>query len=165
MTLNEARKRTGLDLLSDDAIPWSWRPDSGSVRARQRDMESRYPVHKHLRRIALRYFRSRNWELYPRGVAVHGTATCLDFAILRHRRIIFVECLTEHFVYQDTIQKKRGVEGVAEIRFVVEDKSRRQFTTIQDHRDYLKRVRWLAARCVVYWCNPTTKVMRQASFS
>ncbi|HUI28829.1 MAG TPA: hypothetical protein VLX91_01340 [Candidatus Acidoferrales bacterium] len=165
MTLKEARIRTGFDLLSDDELSyWSWSTGSGSVREGQRSMERKYPLHRLIRRTALKYFKQHKWDIYPRGITVNGTGTCPDFAIFNQRKIIFIECLTERFVETSNVKKKRGVEKFAEIRFVVEEKPKNEFDSKRDFDGYINRVKRLARKCVVYWCNAKNRQIRIARF-
>jgi hypothetical protein len=152
----EAERRTGLELISDrkqifvDRI----RGVIGNVRQGQREMEHKYPEHKLIRLAAIKYFLSRGYDVYRFGITVFGTGTCLDFAIFRADRIKFVECLTWTWVYGPNIRKKKRIEKYAPLIFVVEDKSSIKFDSRREMLAYADRVRKLAQKNAVYWCNP-----------
>jgi hypothetical protein len=158
VTLKEARKRTGLDLVSDRDLPiWDELRGSGSVRNSQRDMERRYPRHREIRTNAMQYFLNEGFELYPRGITVNGTGTCPDFAIFRGKKIKFIECLTESWVNAEMIKRKSQVEPFAPIAFVIEDKPKEEFQTPKDRLDYQRRIKILSKRATFYLYNPLTK--------
>ncbi len=162
ITLKEARRRTGLDLISDKDLPY-YDPlfGSGSVRDGQRRMERRYRRHEAVRECATRFFLNKGYDVYPRGITVNGTGTCPDFAFFQRRRITFVECLTAGWVYRWNTQKKRRVEEFAPIIFVVEEPSTVEFEKSYRKRDYLNRVRRLASHCGVFWCNPKSGIVKR----
>lgn len=162
MTLTEARRRSGLDLLSDKDMPIV-DPIRGYSNPRdgQRYMEKRYPRHRIIRQTALRYFLRNYSDVYRRGVGVNGSSTCLDFAFFKRNQLTFVECLTEHNVALETIKKKRRVQKFALLYFVVEDKPKSEFETRGRYSGYLRRIERLAKRSTVFWCDPITKTIRR----
>ena len=162
ITLKEARRRSGLDLISDKGLSF-YDPlfGSGEVRDGQKKMERWYGRHDVIRESATKYFLERDYDVYPRGITVDGIGTCPDFAFFRKRKLTFVECLTEGWVYRWNTLKKRRVEKFAPIVFVVEDKPSDEFTKPYQKRDYFNRVRRLATKCDVFWCNMETRQIKR----
>lgn len=162
MTLRELRRMSTLGILSDKDMP-IWDPIRGlpNAQAGQRFMERRYPRHRIIRQSALKYFRNKYKYVYPRGIGVQGTGTCLDFAFLRGNQLVFVECLTEYSIDSDTIRKKRAVEKYAPLYFIVEDKPKSEFDTPKRRMQYLRYVFHLSRHFIVFWCNPITKQIRR----
>jgi hypothetical protein len=157
INLKEARRRTKLNLLPDKDLPY-WDPITGPGTARngQRKMEQRNPRHRQIREAAINYFLRRGFDVYPRGVTVNGTGTCPDSAIFRGGRIIFVECLNEHRVYQDFVNKKRRIEEYPPIMFIVERKPPEEFRLPHQRISYQKRISRVASRNTVYSYDPST---------
>ncbi len=104
--LKEARRRTGLNLLPNKNLPY-WNPITvpGTARNRRRRMEQRNSRHRQIREAAIKYLLHQGFDVYPCGITVDGTGTYPAFVMSRRDRIIFVECLNEHRVYQDFVKK------------------------------------------------------------
>ena len=162
ITLKEARRRSGLDLISDKNLPF-YNPifGLGRVRDGQKRMERRYKRHDAVRESATSFFLSKGYDVYPKGITVNGTGTCPDFAYFRRSQIIFVECLTEGWVYRWNTVKKRRVEQFAPIIFVVEKPSTVKFQKSYGRRDYFERILRLAAECKVFWCDPKPRTIKR----
>ena len=158
ITLKEVRRRSKLDILSDKELPF-YDPyfGGGTVRSGQKRMENKYQRHEVVRRLATEYLLMKGYDVYPKGVTVNGAGTCPDLAFFRGKHIIFVECLTEGWVYHFNTLKKRRIERFAPIVFFIENKPLDEFNNRYKYRRYLERVRRLAAKCSVWWCNPITK--------
>lgn len=96
ITLQEAKKRTGFELLNDTQIHF-FDYDlgrSGTVSQGQNEMARKYPLHGKMIDAGKKYFAERGYEIYPRGVTVNGVGACPDFALFKGNKIYFVECLT-----------------------------------------------------------------------
>ncbi len=158
ITLRALRKRSGeLNLKSDLLIHfYSW-DGLRCVRAAERSMERRYPVHRILRLSAQAYFSKMGYDIYPNGVAPGLARTCADFALLSKRsqlanRITFVECLSAHFVDRETIRKKSELALHGDLIFVIEDRAVSEFTNRGDWKRFVDATRRLAKRFPTYWC-------------
>lgn len=162
ITLKEARKRSRLDLISDKDLPFD-NPiyGFGTVRAGEKEMEKRYGRHDVVRIYAMDYFLDQGFDVYPRGVTVNGIGTCPDFAIFRRNKIIFIEILTEGWVYHWNTLKKRRVEEYAPIYFVLEDPAIIKFRKSYEKRDYINRIQRLASYCRVFLCDPSTGIVKK----
>ncbi len=122
ITLSQLQKRTKHQLLSDQEALCNDRIlGPTTVRRAERTRELRYPLHGRLRRAAIRYFLGKGWDVLPHGVGVWGANGALaDFAIVKKRRIVLVECLTPDWVTYQNAAKKRRLEKFFPLWFVVE---------------------------------------------
>ena len=123
ITLHQLQKRTKHELISDEAA-CCMDPIMGptTVRRAERTREARYPIHRRLRRAAIRYFLDEGWDVVPHGIGVWGARKAMaDLAIAKERRIVFVECLTQGWVYYQNAQSKRRLEAFFRLWFVIED--------------------------------------------
>ena len=154
ISLKEARLRSKLPLVSDKDLPYfDSRIGFNSVRDGQKRMESRYINHRLLRECATKHFFEKGLEVYPRGIAVDGSGTCLDFAFFKKNQIIFVECLTAHWVRKSNTMKKCKVEDHAPLIFIVEDPTIVEFSKAYGKRNYQSRLKRLALNSKVFLCN------------
>jgi hypothetical protein len=92
-----------------------------TIRAAERLTEKRYPTHRRLRLAAKRHFLNQGWDVIPHGVGVDGTRAMADLVIVKRRRIVFIECLTLHWVRFTNAQHKRQLERYFPVWFVIED--------------------------------------------
>lgn len=129
------------------------------VRYAERSKESRYPNHAIMRRVAQSYFGRRGYHVYPHGIGSKGARACADMALIPkgapdggRPRIVFVECLSAHFVDRETIKKKTELAESGALFFVIEDRPKREFDRARDWERFVRRVRRLAASYPTYWC-------------
>jgi hypothetical protein len=149
ITINELRKRTKHPLISDmHACCNVFGMGLMTCREAERATEKRYPIHRRLRWAAKRYFLTQGWDVVPHGVGVEGTMAMSDLVIIKMRRIVFVECLTSHWVRFLNAQRKRQLERYYPVWFVIEDPAK-----VGD-RSYKSRAGRLAKRSRVFvWSN------------
>lgn len=165
ITLTKLRKRTRHQLLSDEEACCMDRVlGPTTVRRAERAREARYPMHRQLRRAAVRYFLDKGWDVVPHGVGVWGANGALaDLAIATGRRIVLVECLTPSWVTYRNAEKKRRMEKFFPLWFVVEHPD------IGCDALYKKRVERLVSRSRVFawskkrsltcgWCGPAASI-------
>ena len=122
LTLQEARKRTGLDLLNDRQIFFTDYVAGrfGTVADGQKRMACRYPFHEEMVQEGKRFFAAKGYEIYPHGLTVNGSGTCPDFAAFRNDRVIFVECLTSGWASVDVFKKKARLARYGKVAFIIE---------------------------------------------
>lgn len=122
LTLEEARRRTKLDLLSDRQIRITdyLLGRQGTVASLQSEMSRKYPLHGEMIRFGMSYFASKGYEIYPRGIAVRDVYACPDFAFFKGDKIHFVECLTAAWTDRETLRKKTRLAKHGGLIFIVE---------------------------------------------
>jgi hypothetical protein len=146
ITISELRKRTKHPLISDmDACCNVYGMGLMTCREAERATEKRYPIHRRLRWAAKMYFLDRGWDVVPHGVGVEGTMAMSDLVIIKKARIVFVECLTSHWVRFLNAQRKRQLESYYPLWFVIEDPA------IAGDASYRGRVERLVKRSRVYF--------------
>ena len=116
-----------------------------TCRKAERATEKRYPIHRRMRFAARKHFLNQGWDVVPHGVGVEGTMAMSDLVIAKRRRIVFIECLTPHWVTFVNAQRKRQLERYYPLWFVIEDPA------IADDASYRGRVERLVKRSRVYF--------------
>jgi hypothetical protein len=114
ITLEDARRATGLDLVSARETPTG---DGFSYHDIEEESES--PSHKSARDKGIGYFRSIGYHIFPEGVGVRGTYTFADFLAVREHRAVFVEVLSDTNIRPETLQKKAQLQTHGELCFVL----------------------------------------------
>jgi hypothetical protein len=114
ITLEHARRATGLDLVSARETPTD---DGFSYHDIEEESES--PSHKSARDKGIGYFRSIGYHIFPEGVGVRGTYTFADFLAVRENRAVFVEVLSDTNIKTETLQKKAQLQGHGELCFIL----------------------------------------------
>jgi hypothetical protein len=125
-----------------------------TCREAERATEKRYPAHRRLRLAAKKHFLNQGWDVVPHGVGVRGTMAMSDLVIVKRQRIIFVECLTPHWVSFINAQHKRRLERYHALWFVIEDPSK------DGDRSYRARAGRLAKRSRVFVCSEGNRLAR-----
>jgi hypothetical protein len=157
ITLRQLQKRTKHPLISDmEACCNVFGMGLMTCREAERATEKRYPGHRQLRLAAKKYFLNQGWEVVPHGVGVNGTMAMSDLVIAKQRRIIFVECLTPHWVSFLNAQRKRRLERYHPLWFVIEDPA------IGGDRSYRDRAGRLAKRSRVFVWSKGNRLVRHS---
>ena len=166
IALREACRRTKLDLISEK---WLFCNDPirgiTNISENQKRMEARYPRHREIRKGAIRYFLSKGYDVYPRGITVNFSGTCPDLATFRANQIVFIECLTSSWTNRYNITRKRKIEKYGPLAFIIEEKPQKEFETVREGTEYIRRVRTIAKKNSVYWFNPIKKSLRKCRAS
>jgi hypothetical protein len=145
ITMHQLRKRTKHDLFSDDEVLCNHTLGPMTVRKAERLTEKRYPTHRHLRLAAQKYFLNQGWDVVTHGVGVWGVKKSMsDMAIAKGKKIVLVECTTQGSVYFKIAQRKRRLERLFPLWFVIED------PTIAGDSCYRGRAGRLAKRSRVF---------------
>jgi hypothetical protein len=160
LTLQEARRRSGLDLLSDRQVFFAdyLTGRSGTAAEGQRMMARRYPLHEEMVEMGKRFFAAQSFEIYPRGVTVNGSGVCPDFAIFRKANITFVECLTAGWSDWRNLKRKTKLAKHGQIAFIVEHPEFADLTTGERTR-LAARLRILSKLFPVYLYHPAQRAI------
>lgn len=163
VTLREARRRTKLDLVSEKGLLCNdLIRGITDISKNQKQMEAKYPRHKEIREGAIRYFLSKGYDVYPRGITVNFSGVCPDFAIFHSNQIIFVECLTAAWTNRHTVARKKKIVKFAPLIFIIEDKPIGELEEAREKIRLKSRVKNIAKRNSVYWFNPKMNNLRRA---
>jgi hypothetical protein len=158
ITLHEARKRTGLDLVSDRQIYFAdfVTGRHGTVAEGQKAMARRYPLHEEIVDAGKEYFGARGYVVYPRGVTVNGSGVCPDFALLKGSKLVFVECLTAAWSDWDNLRRKAKLARHGSVVFLVEHPD---FADLSDpeRKRMFGRLRTMATVHGVYLYHPAKR--------
>jgi hypothetical protein len=145
ITMHQLQKQARHPLISDiDASCKVFGMGWMTCREAERATERRYPIHRRLRWAAKSHFLDQGWDVVPHGVGVNGAMAMSDLVIVKRRRIVFVECLTSHWVRFLNAQHKRQLERYYPLWFVIEDPA------VDDDRFYRRRAERLAKQSRVF---------------
>jgi len=164
ITLQEARRRSGLDLLNDGQVFFAdyLLGRSGTVAEGQKMMARMYPLHGEIVDAGKRFFASRGFDIYPRGLTVNGAGTCPDFAIFKQNRVTFVECLTAAWASWRTFTRKARLANYGGLVFIVEHPEFADLTNAERKR-MIGRLRALSKIHQVYLYHPAKRAMSRLS--
>jgi len=164
LTLQEARRRTGLDLLNDAQIGFADYVTGrcGTVADGQKKMARRYPLHEEMVEAGKRFLASKGYEIYPRGLTVNGTGTCPDFAAFQKDRVTFVECLTAGWTDLSTFRKKARLAKYGRVAFIIEHP---EFADLSagERRRMVGRLRALSRIYPVFLYHPDRRALSRIS--
>jgi len=160
ITLQEARRRSGLDLLNDGQVFFAdyLLGRSGTVAEGQKMMARRYPLHGEMIDAGKRFFASRGFDIYPRGLTVNGAGTCPDFAIFKKDAVTFVECLTAGWSNWRNLKRKARLARHGQIAFIVEHPEFADLTAGEKNR-LAARLRILSKLFPVYLYHPGKRIL------
>jgi hypothetical protein len=164
ITLQEARRRSGLDLLNDGQVFFAdyLLGRSGTVAEGQKMMARMYPLHGEIVDAGKRFFASRGFDIYPRGLTVNGAGTCPDFAIFKQNRVTFVECLTAGWSDWRNLKRKSKLARHGQIAFIVEHPEFADLTAGERNR-LAARLHILSKLFPVYLYHPAKRAVTRFS--
>lgn len=114
LSLVQARKRTGLDL-----VPARETNSYNGQSYHEMEEESQSKSHLSAKEEGIDFFCSVGYQVFPEGVGVCGTYTLADFLAIRGNRIVFVEVLSDTNIKAETLQRKSQLQQHGELCFVL----------------------------------------------
>lgn len=114
ISLSEARKFTGLDLISareiDSTLGQTYHELEGNSESKS---------HQSAREQGISFFCSLGYKVFPEGVGVVGTYTLADFVAVRKHRTVFVEVLSDTNIKTEVLQRKALLQEHGELCFIL----------------------------------------------
>lgn len=93
VTITELRRRSGVALADGRRTRLAY--DFQGRTVQQADDDSGGEVHKLQQALGQAYFANRGYRIFPFQIGVRGVHAMADFAVVRYRRVILVECLVD----------------------------------------------------------------------
>lgn len=131
LTIKELRERAGIKFVSSDDVLKI--PTGKSYKTLENENESK--THDYMRNYGIEYFKRLDYQIYPEGIGIEGIYTFVDFLAFKDDRIVFVECLMDNNITDETICRKSQLSAFGELCFVVVGGSGYNDPWVNDYHD------------------------------